>query len=525
LRSAAPAIAAAGLVVLAVFAWARNAAWLSLVVCCLLAGLFAWAFLQAARQKRRCDFFEGIVQGTTDAIHIRDLEGRWLFANRATERVVGKSSDALLGRRDEEILEPEAAATIATLLGPLVGGDSVRHVEARLDIAGRVRTWSSIFGPIKDAGGRVTGLFGISRDLSERLRGEEERFRAVLEGAPDAIVCVDADGGIVYANAQAEQLFGYRRDELLGQRVEVLLPARFLPGHVENRQRYLTNPEVGPIGVGRELFARRRDGREVPVEITLSPVTTSEGVVVVSVVRDITERRRAQNELHRSLADLESFAYVASHDLQEPLRMVVSYLELISRRHRGQLDAEAGEFIDFAMEGAARMQRLIADLLSFSRVQPERRKVEPIELEDAFSEALFNLRAAIAESGAVITHDPLPRLHADRTQMVRLLQNLLSNAIKFRSESPPAVHVSAAAQDGGWEFAVRDNGIGIAAEHLERIFVIFQRLHSGSRYPGTGIGLATCKKIVEQWGGKIWAVSEPGSGTEIHFNIPTEAES
>src|SRR4029079_4353977 len=154
------------------------------------------------------DLYEGIVQGTTDAIHIRDLAGRWLFANRATERVVGKSTEALYGRRDEEILEPQGAAAVATLLGPLVGGDAVRHVEARLDIAGSVRTWSSIFGPIKDASGRITGLFGISRDLSERPRGAEESFRAVLEGAPDAIVCVDAVGGIVYANAQAEQLFG-----------------------------------------------------------------------------------------------------------------------------------------------------------------------------------------------------------------------------------------------------------------------------------------------------------------------------
>lgn len=204
--------------------------------------------------------------------------------------------------------------------------------------------------------------------------------------------------------------------------------------------------------------------------------------------------------------------------------MVVSYLELLDRRYHAKLDDEAREFIGFAVEGATRMQRLIADLLAYSRVRSDRRNPAPIDLEEALSAAVENLRAAIQESAAEITHDALPQIVADRTEMVQLLQNLLSNALKFRGDRQPQIHVGAAERPGAWELAVSDTGIGIAPEHLDRIFVIFHRLHSGSRYPGTGIGLAICKKIVEGKGGRIWAESVPGVGSSIHFTLPTGVE-
>jgi light-regulated signal transduction histidine kinase (bacteriophytochrome) len=248
---------------------------------------------------------------------------------------------------------------------------------------------------------------------------------------------------------------------------------------------------------------------------------------VLAVIQDITERKRAEEKLKLTLADLErsnkeleQFAYVASHDLQEPLRMVSSYTQLLARRYQGQLDAAANEFIAYAVDGANRMQRLINDLLAYSRVGTRGKAIEPTDCAAVLDQALANLKAAIEKSGAVVTHDPLPTVMADDLQLVQLLQNLIGNAIKFHVEKPPCIHVSAEQKGNEWVFSVRDNGIGIDPQYAERIFVIFQRLHTREEYPGTGIGLAICKKIVERRGGRIWVESQPGIGSTFCFTIP-----
>jgi len=243
---------------------------------------------------------------------------------------------------------------------------------------------------------------------------------------------------------------------------------------------------------------------------------------------DITERKQAEDalarqarDLTRSNADLEQFAYVASHDLQEPLRMVTSYLQLLQRRYQGQLGEDADEFIAFAVDGATRMQRLIQDLLAYSRVGTQGEAFVPTDCEQVLARVLSNLHMTLAESQAVVTHDPLPTVPADAAQIAQVLQNLLSNALKFRSAEPPRVHVTATRQESAWVFAVRDNGIGLDPEYAERIFVIFQRLHGRTEYPGTGIGLAICKKIVERHGGRIWVDSRPGHGATFCFTLPS----
>jgi signal transduction histidine kinase len=238
----------------------------------------------------------------------------------------------------------------------------------------------------------------------------------------------------------------------------------------------------------------------------------------------VQERTAALNEANASLVhsnrELEQFAYVASHDLQEPLRAVNSYTQLLARKYEGNLDAKADKYIGYIIEGATRMQQLINDLLEFSRVGTRAKELKPTACEAVLSQVRDNLMVAIAETNAVVTHEPLPTVMGDEIQLIQLLQNLISNAIKFRREEPPRVHVSAVQREKEWAFEVRDNGIGMESEYFERIFMIFQRLHSRSEYPGNGIGLANCKKIVERHGGCIWVESTPGVGTTFHFTIP-----
>ncbi len=359
-------------------------------------------------------------------------------------------------------------------------------------------------------------------------------FRALVEAAPDGIVAVDRAGTIVLVNAQVETMTGYTRDELLGQPVEILVPERFHQQHVADRERYTAAPRTRPMGAGLALAARRKDGSEIPVEISLSPLGAGDNLLVMSIIRDVTERRRAEAELRRtaarlaqqtaelerSNAELQQFAYVASHDLQEPLRMVASYTQLLARRYGDKLDADALEFIDFAVDGARRMQALINDLLAYSRVGTRGAEFAPTDCNAVVDQVLADLGAAIEDEHAVVTRGDLPTVLGDAGQLSQLFQNLIGNAIKFHGERAPRVAVAAERRDDEWLFTVRDNGIGIEPEYADRIFVIFQRLHSRAEYPGTGIGLAICKKIVERHGGRIWMESTPGEGTTFYFTLP-----
>lgn len=364
------------------------------------------------------------------------------------------------------------------------------------------------------------------------LRRSQQALQALADTANDAIIAADSDGRIRYVNAAAERCFGHAAATLSGQDLIVLMPERYRQAHREGMARFLAGGAPQVIGRTLELAGLRSDGSEFPLEISMGHWRSDDGDHFTAIVRDITQRREAQHqletqrrELARSNTDLEQFAYVASHDLQEPLRMVASYVQLLARRYKGKLDQDADDFIGFAVDGALRMQRLIDDLLAYSRVTSRAEAEREIDAGQCLAAALRNLSARVAETGARIETGALPVVHMDPSQLCQLLQNLIGNALKFCGEQPPQICIDAEREGDCWHFRVRDNGIGLDPQYAERIFVIFQRLHGRQQYSGTGIGLAICKKIVERAGGRIWVESRPGQGATFHFTLPVVEKS
>ena len=367
------------------------------------------------------------------------------------------------------------------------------------------------------------------RSIDERQKGEA-KFRELLESAPDAIVIADKQGIIQLVNAQTERMFEFNRDEMIGQKVEMLIPDSFVARHPGNRERFFDDPKVRAMGVGLELFGKRKSGEEFPVEISLSPLKVEEGTWVAAAVRDITAKKKVNEalkdyakRLEQSNSSLEQFAYVASHDLQEPLRNITNFATLLEEREGHKLDPMSDRYLKFVVSGAERMKVLIKDLLLYSRLGRQH-IVELVNFNDALAAVMIDMALLIKENNAVIKAGHLPVLPMGKTEVKLLLQNLIGNAIKYRkADVTPLIEISAEKKDNGsWLFSVKDNGIGIEEQYNERIFIIFQRLHNQDEYSGTGIGLATCKRVVELNGGNIWVESKPGVGSVFYFTFPRQ---
>jgi len=381
---------------------------------------------------------------------------------------------------------------------------------------------------------RLENEMRVRRDMQDQLWGTEAANEAVLASVGDAIVTVDAAGRIEVFNPAAETMFGYDVAEAVGRPATVLAHEEWRPalGALVDRSGAADDAEL--LSTGFEMTGVRSDGSSFPVELTIGEFEVEGLVRCALVLRDMTERRRASEalaaqadqlrirteELQRSNQELEKFAYVASHDLQEPLRMVRSFTDLLAEELDDTLDATTREYIGFVRDGVGRMRTMIADLLTFSRVGGPTSEHGPMELDAAVERALANLHGAITDAEAIVHTDPLPRVRADLAEVAQVLQNLIGNAVKFRGDAIPEVHISAERRGASVCVSVQDNGIGIDMQYADRIFVLFQRLHPQERYPGTGIGLALCRKIVERYGGEIQVESALGEGSTFRFTLP-----
>jgi PAS domain S-box-containing protein len=513
-----------------------------------VAGRYAFnAFLHDISERKEAEQalrrLADIIDASGDAIFATSPTGEITSWNAGAEELYGYSAEEALGASLRMLIAPRRAPDFDVLARALDGRRLDDHQTEQLRKDGTLVPVSLSISPIRESSGALAGVSVIARDRTERKRAEEallevqEGFRAAFEDAPIgmALFSVDpaADGRLLQVNSSLCDITGYSVDELLrtslyavshpqDQAEELAFAEDLLAGRIPNYQL--------------EKRFVRRDGTAVWVMHSVSTVHDPFGRMLYGIaqVQDISERKRAEEglakvaaeleqhaiELERSNADLGQFAYVASHDLSEPLRMVSSYVQLLERRYSDQLGADAHEFIEFAVDGVNRMQRLIDDLLAYSRIGTSEHRLEAVDLAALVEDTLGGMRATVAESGAIVTQEGLPTVVGDPGQLRQLFQNLIGNGIKFVEDGPPRIHVSTRREGREWHFAVADNGIGIDPSHAERIFAVFKRLHAREAYPGSGIGLSICKRIVERHQGRIWVEQNEGGGSRVCFTIP-----
>ncbi len=483
-----------------------------------------------------------IIESSEDAIISKGLDGSILTWNAAAERIFGYTASEINGRPMLSIIPPERADEEAEVLGRIRRGERIAHVETvRLHKNGERIQISASFSPIRDQNGAVSGVSVIARDLIEARRSED-RLSVVVESAPNAIIMVDRAGLISLANAQAEHVFGYRRAELLGQPVEALIPERFRGRHGDYRAAFAADPKSRLMGGGRDLYGLRKNGEEVPIEVGLNPIKTDEGPFVLCSIVDITERKRAE-ETHRKNLALEEenrrvheanrvklhFLATMSHELRTPLNSVIGFAEFLADGKPGPLNARQREYLDEILNSGRHLLRLIGDLLDLAKVEAGKTDFRPERFSpgEAIAE-VCSVVGTIAEKKGIHIQTETGALPAsvtlDPRRFKQALYNLLSNAIKFTNDGGHIEVTGRAIGADRFQVTVRDNGIGIKAEDLGRLFKEFEQLDSGAtrRYQGTGLGLALTRRMVDLQGGEITVKSVLGQGSEFSVTLPLE---
>jgi PAS domain S-box-containing protein len=473
-----------------------------------------------------------LLELTHDAIFVRSLEKKIVYWNRAAEQLYGWQREEACGKIRYDLLHtvfPKPLPEIQTEVFEK-GYWEGELIHTRRD--GAQITVSSRWALRMDAAGKPLSILESNRDISHRKQ-EEQKFRDLLESAPDAIVIVNELGRIVLTNAQTEKLFGYPRHELLNEPIEILIPSRFHGQHAGHRTGYTRSPRPRAMGAGFELYGCRKDGTEFPVEVSLSPLETAEGKLVSSAIRDVSRRKKAEQdielrgqELARSNADLaavneelEAFSYSVSHDLRAPLRHIDGFARILKEEHSAELSEEAQKYLERILHGANHMGHLVDDLLNLAKIGRKELVRKSTKLDLLVRETLADLPET--ENRAVEWRlEPLPEVDCDPGLLKLVLSNLLGNALKFtRGRQPAVIEVGTFASAGTTTIFVRDNGVGFDPKYADKLFGVFQRLHRQEDFEGTGIGLATVQRIIRKHGGEVWAESELDRGATFFFSL------
>ncbi|NNN07291.1 MAG: PAS domain S-box protein [Elusimicrobia bacterium] len=396
------------------------------------------------------------------------------------------------------------------------------------------RYWSPVNSPVFGPDGRLAYIIHRVEDVTgrhvaeEALRRSEQFLSALFEFMPDATVLVRKNGEISRVNEKAQALFGYSREELVGQLIEILLPESFRQGHVGQREGFARAPRPRSMGAGLELYGRRKDGGEVPVDIMLGPVTIAGEAMVIVVVRDVTERKRADTalrdrteQLEQSNGELAAFSYSVSHDLRAPLRAIDGFARILREDYTDKLDAEGRRLLGVVCSNAQKMGTLIDELLAFSRLGRKSLEKTPVDMEALADSVVSQLRALEPQRAVTVDRKALPRAHGDAGLLQQAMANLVSNALKFsRNKSDARVEIGVSEQPDGAAYYVADNGAGFDMKYYAKLFGVFQRLHGADEFEGTGVGLALVQRIILRHGGRVWAEGRPGEGATFYFTLP-----